>query len=214
MVNQDPAPRSELEGSPVLVVQTILYYVVDGVIVHGGADVPPEQIESITVLKDTAATSLYGSRGAAGVIVITTKSGKGSSIGININNTYNFFNSGKFKVMNTQQQKERFMEFANNGANLSDILSKVSGGTITDLDQIKDDYNWYDASTQVGEVLDTNLSFSKSKEGSKTYLVAGYYSEKKVPLKGYKFDRLSARFNHEAQINDWFKGFSKTFLQI
>ena len=117
-------------------VQTILY-VVDGVIVHGGADVPPEQIESITVLKDTAATSLYGSRGAAGVIVITTKSGKGSSIGININNTYNFFNSGKFKVMNAQQQKERFMEFANNGANLSDILSKVSGGTITNLDRSK-----------------------------------------------------------------------------
>lgn len=187
-------------------------YVVDGVIVHGGADVPPEQIESITVLKDTAATSLYGSRGAAGVIVITTKSGKGSSIGININNTYNFFNSGKFKVMNTQQQKERFMELANNGANLSDILSKVSGGTITNLDQIKDDYNWYDASTQVGEVLDANLSFSKSKEGSKTYLVAGYYSEKGT-IKGYKFDRLSARFNHEAQINDWFKVSPKLFFK-
>ena len=53
--------------------------------------------------------------------------------------------------MNSQQQKERFMEFAKNGADISDILSKVSGGAVTNLDQIKDNYNWYDAATQVGE---------------------------------------------------------------
>ncbi len=187
-------------------------YVVDGVIVHGTGDVPPEQIESISVLKDAAATALYGARGAAGVIVVTTKSGKGNSIGINVTNTYNYFNSGKFKVMNSQQQKERFMEFAKNGADISDILSKVSGGAVTNLDQIKDNYNWYDAATQVGEVLDANISFNRSKEGSKTYITGGYYSEKGT-VRGYKFDRLSARFNHEAQVNDWFKVSPKLFFK-
>ena len=187
-------------------------YVVDGVIVHGTGDVPPDQIESISVLKDAAATALYGSRGAAGVILVTTKNGKGSSITVNVTNSYNYFNKGNFNVMNSEQQKERFAEFGKNGANVSNILSGVSGGQITSLDQITEDYDWYNKAIQVGEVLDASIAFNKSKDGSKTYLVAGYYNEKGT-LKGYEYDRLTTRFNHESQINDWFKVSPKVFFK-
>ncbi|WP_255577484.1 SusC/RagA family TonB-linked outer membrane protein [Elizabethkingia sp. JS20170427COW] len=187
-------------------------YVVDGVIQHGDGDVPPDQIESITVLKDTAATTLYGARGAAGVIVITTKSGRGSSFNVNVTNTYNFFNMGNFKVMNSQQQKERFMEFAKNGADLSTILGNVSGGVVTNLDQIHEDFDWFKVATQVGEVKDASVSFSKSKEGSKTYIVAGYYNEKGT-VKGYEFDRISARLNHETDVKPWLKVSPKLFFK-
>ena len=61
-------------------------------------------------------------------------------------------------------------------------------------------------------VLDANISFNRSKEGSKTYITGGYYSEKGT-VRGYKFDRLSARFNHEAQVNDWFKVSLKLFFK-
>nr|WP_305049991.1 TonB-dependent receptor plug domain-containing protein [Elizabethkingia bruuniana] len=93
-------------------------YVVDGVIVHGNADIAPDQIEDVTVLKDAAATALYGSRGAAGVIVITTKAGKGNSINVRMNNSFNFFNMGPLKVMNSQQLKDHFMEYLDNNPNL------------------------------------------------------------------------------------------------
>lgn len=188
-------------------------YVVDGVIVHGTGDVPPDQIETISVLKDAAATALYGSRGAAGVILVTTKSGKGGGgIGVNVTNTYNFFNMGKFKVMNSQQQKERFTEFANNGANLESILEAVSGGAISRLDQINENFDWYDAATQVGEVLDANISFSKSKEGSRFYMMGGYYKETGT-VKGYEYNRFNARINQETQINNWLKVSPKLFFK-
>lgn len=51
-------------------------WVVDGVIFNGSPNLDPNQIESISVLKDAASTALYGSRGASGVVQVTTKSGK------------------------------------------------------------------------------------------------------------------------------------------
>jgi len=187
-------------------------YVIDGVIVHGTIDVPPDQMESVTVLKDAAATALYGSRGAAGVVVVTTKSGKGNSIGINFVNSYNYYNMGKFKVMNSEQQKERFMQFAENGINLAATLSALSNGTVNSLDQITEDFDWIKHATQVGKVVDANINFNSSKDGSKTYLFGGYYSEEGT-VRGFKYEMLHARFNNENQINDWFKVSPKTFFK-
>lgn len=191
-------------------------YVVDGVIVHGDGDVPPDQIESVTILKDAAATALYGSRGAAGVILITTKSGRGSFISMNVTNTYNFFNMGNFRVMNRDQQKERFREFQNNITNdanaINKEISKISGGGYNALDDITTDFDWYKAGIQVGEVTDASITFSKSKDGNKTYLVGGYYKEKGT-VKGYEFQRLSARLNHETKINKWFTLSPKLFFK-
>lgn len=187
-------------------------YVVDGVIVHGTGDVPPDQIESVTILKDAAATALYGSRGAAGVVVITTKNGRGNSISASVTQTYNFFNRGRFRVMNSEEQKDRFRQFIANGTNINQELNRISNGVITSLDQITEDFDWYKEATQVGEVLDANITFSKSKDGNKTYLVGGYYKETGT-VKGYEFQRLSARFNHESQINNWITIAPKLFFK-
>lgn len=187
-------------------------YVVDGVIVHGDGDVPPDQIESISILKDAAATALYGSRGAAGVILITTKSGRGNSITANITNTYNFFNMGNFRVMNRDQQKERFEEFEKNGININEAIYAQSGGVYKSLKDITTDFDWYKAGMQIGEVTDASLTFSKSKDGSKTYLVGGYYKETGT-VKGYEFQRLSARLNHETKISNRFTLSPKLFFK-
>lgn len=77
-------------------------FVVDGVI---GGLANPSDIESVTVLKDAAATGLYGSRAANGVIVITTKSGKSGKTNINFNASIgaNWLSMGNLKMMNSQE---------------------------------------------------------------------------------------------------------------
>jgi len=77
-------------------------YVVDGVI---GGTANPSDIESVTVLKDAAATGLYGSRAANGVIVITTKSGKSGKTAINFNASVgaNWVTTGNLQMMNSQE---------------------------------------------------------------------------------------------------------------
>lgn len=196
-------------------------YVVDGVIIHSDADVPPDQIENVTILKDAAATALYGSRGASGVVVITTKSGRGNSVSLSVNNTFNFYNMGNFKLMNSQQQKERFLEFAANGTDIFSMLNKQyttqSGMTpITSLDQITRDFDWLDLATKVGVVNNYNLSLNKSSDGNRTYFNAGYYKEEGT-VKGYKLERFSAKLNQESKIYDWLKFSPKltfTFDQV
>lgn len=191
-------------------------YVVDGVIVHGNADIAPDQIEDVTVLKDAAATALYGSRGAAGVIVITTKAGKGNSINVRMNNSFNFFNMGPLKIMNSQQLKDHFMEYLDNNPNLKlfgadGVLSQQYGKTLNSWDDIKNDFNWKDLATQVGVVHNYDVSFNKSSEGSKTYLNAGYYNEEGT-IKGYKLERLTVRLNHETQLYKWLKVSPKLYF--
>ncbi|WP_407508855.1 SusC/RagA family TonB-linked outer membrane protein [Elizabethkingia anophelis] len=194
-------PNMRIRGFASLAGTNDPLYVVDGVITHGN-DVAASEIEDVTVLKDAAATALYGSRGANGVVVITTKSGKGNSIRASLNNSFKFFNKGNFKVMNSAQQKERFLEFSANGADIYAQLSSKYGQNITSLDQITTDYNWLDAVTQVGVTNDFNLSFSKSSDGSKNYVNVGYYREEGT-LKGYKLDRFTARLNNESKLNSW-----------
>lgn len=187
-------------------------YVVDGVIMHGTPDIAPEQIEEISVLKDAAATALYGSRGASGVIIVTTKGGKGNSITLDVRNAFKFFNRGNFRPMNSQEQKDRFLQFAANGANIYQSLSSVAGYNINNLDQITENFDWLKAAQQVGIANDLNLSFSKSSEGSRTYINAGYYKEEGT-VKGYNYDRLTFRINNETQVKEWLKVSPKLFFK-
>ena len=86
-------------------------YVVDGVIVHSAPIIPPDQISEVSVLKDAAATALYGSRSGGGVVVITTKNGKGNSISVSGKTSINFFNQGpNFNLMyNTLEKLDHYL---------------------------------------------------------------------------------------------------------
>ncbi|PWJ60456.1 TonB-linked SusC/RagA family outer membrane protein [Dyadobacter jejuensis] len=96
----DPAIR--IRGTGTISAGAGPLYVVDGVI---GGTANPSDIESVTVLKDAAATGLYGSRAANGVIVITTKSGKSGKTNIQVNSSIGIseISRGKFRMMNTQE---------------------------------------------------------------------------------------------------------------
>lgn len=81
-------------------------YVVDGLIQDGDPHISPNEIETIDVLKDAASTAIYGTRGAAGVILITTKQGKAGSLSIRANASYGIqhLNGEPTRLMNANQQ--------------------------------------------------------------------------------------------------------------
>ncbi|KAA0992635.1 TonB-dependent receptor [Dyadobacter aurulentus] len=95
-------PAVRIRGNGTISAGADPLYVVDGVI---GGTANPSDIESVTILKDAAATGLYGSRAANGVIVITTKSGKSGKTRINVNTSLGVstISRGNFKMMNRQQ---------------------------------------------------------------------------------------------------------------
>ena len=90
-------------------------WVVDGMIVHGTPNLNPNEIESISVLKDASATALYGSRGANGVVVVTTKKGQSGVAELKLSSRtgFSYLNQGNFDVMNSKQMYDYYQNFSN-----------------------------------------------------------------------------------------------------
>jgi len=168
-------------------------WVVDGVIVHGTPNIAPNEISTISVLKDASATALYGSRGANGVVVVTTKSGSKSKgvLSIASKTGFAFFNDGNFDVFNSQQLYDYYQDFGNPDNVPDDITANL----------LNTDYNWLENGTQTGMVQDHNLNFSGGTENSTTFISLGYYKETGT-IKGYDYDRVSFRINHDYDVFD------------
>lgn len=170
-------------------------WVVDGVIMHGTPNLNPNEIETLSVLKDASATSLYGSRGANGVVVVTTKSAKkGRSELTLISKTgFSTFNAGNFDLMNSAQMYDHYGEFGDS------FIPSDNPWFTPDL--LNRDYDWVAQGTQTGVVQDHNLIFTAGEENSKTYVSLGYYDETGT-IKGYQYDKLSFRINHDHEIGE------------
>ncbi|WP_417444360.1 SusC/RagA family TonB-linked outer membrane protein [Joostella sp.] len=170
-------------------------WVVDGVIMHGTPNLNPNEIESLSVLKDASATSLYGSRGANGVVVVTTKQAKvgRSELTVSTRTGFSEFNQGNFEVMNSQQLYNYYEGF---GDTFNQNDNEWYNPSLLDRD-----YDWIDNGTQTGFVQDHNLVFTAGTEKSKTYISLGYYDET-GSIKGYEFDKLSFRINQDYKFGE------------
>lgn len=169
-------------------------WVVDGVITHGVANINPNDIESISVLKDAAATTQYGSRGTNGVIVVTTKralrEGEGT-FSVNLSSGISKFNFGNFDLMNSQELWDYYQTFPNQD-DIDDNVSK---------DVLNNDYNWLKNGTQNAPVNDFSASYMGKTDKTSVFASANYYGEK-GSIKGYDFERLTGRFNVEHKLTD------------
>ncbi|MDO4511106.1 MAG: SusC/RagA family TonB-linked outer membrane protein [Bacteroidales bacterium] len=160
-------------------------------------DINPEDIESMSVLKGPAASALYGSRAANGVVIITTKKGKKGSVEVNLSAKYI---STWCKNLPKQQKEFRrgYMEdiYDDKGnyqrTSYNDFAYNSWGDRITDqpvYDNIGDFY-------KTGGVWDTNLSVSGGTESGNFYLSGSYYDQDGVvPTTGYT--KTTFRFNGE-----------------
>ena len=167
--------------------------VLDGIPFMGQlSDINPTDIKSMDILKDASATAIYGSRGANGVIIITTAKG---SQGTPAHVTYNGYVSFK-KVFHKYPMMDgpTFAKFR-----------KYAGLYQNSLDE-SDDTNtdWQDLYYQTGVSHNHDLSVAGGTNGGSYSFGAGYYhDESPVPTQAY--DRISVRGNFDQMVGKWFR---------
>ena len=204
-------------------------FVVDGIPVTGGmGEISPSDIESMEVLKDASATAIYGSRGANGVIIITTKQGKEGKTQIDYNGYVGVQTiQNKLDLMNGAEYAEYTREaYRNsNGSNkyLSDTPNKEEDMLLPmfkqdpyvlesvmmaydengnyDPSRIRS-YNWFDDVTRSGLITDHQLNIRGG--GAKTNFMASVtYNKTEGIMKDKDYERYSIRFNISHNINKY-----------
>lgn len=185
-----------IRGQATLSGTTSPLWVVDGVIIGSDAgEMNPEDIETITILKDAASTAIYGSQGANGVIVVTTKRAKRgeTSVSLSSNVGYNRLNNGNLEMMNGAELYDYYASFAN-----AEQISFPRWNP-----ELRDsNFDWWDLATQSGFTQDYNVSVQGGSETLRSYLSVGLYDEEGA-VKGYDYTRYNFRLNTEYKPKDW-----------
>ena len=198
-------------------------YIIDGVPTKAGMhELNGNDIESIQVLKDAASASIYGSRAANGVIIITTKKGKDGKVKVNFDASVSAsFYANKIETMNAEQWGRAFWQ-----ANVNDGVNPNNNNVGYNFDWTYDkngnpqlngltmnmflddnasvrssDTDWFKEITRTGIVQQYNLSVSGGSEKSSTFFSVGYYDNKGT-IKDSQFSRLSARANADYKLFD------------
>lgn len=171
-------------------------WVIDGVVGASGAELNPNDIEAISVLKDGSATALYGSRGANGVIQVTTKRAKSG--------TSQFEAGAKFGLSELQRGNLRMM----NGAEYYDYLYEAftNAGTLEEQHWFQpylrnQNFDWWEEATQVATTQNYNVSYKYGNDKIRSYISADYYTEDGA-IKGYDYDRVTLRTNTDYVVNN------------
>ncbi len=208
-----PRPRyqTRIRGQGSFLASNEPLWIIDGVPIYtgdatnsiSGVDVSisplsyinPNDIQSVTVLKDATATTIYGANGANGVILITTKKGIASKDKI----TYNFragvnvVTDTKFQVLTGDEYRTLAAEaYANAGLNPADYPFSP--------EKDKANTDWYDKFFRNGLTMLHDLSFSGGNERTR-YFISGSYFKEKMTMLANDNERLSARMNLEQKLN-------------
>lgn len=190
-------------------------YIVDGTPVTNGLNtINPQDIESLQVLKDAAASSIYGSRAANGVVIITTKKGKTEEAQI----TFDAY-AGVQQAYNLPQMLSAqgygdmlWQAFENDGKTpASDVYGSDPSGAVIpaflDADQTipSADVDWVNEIFQAAPIQSYNVSLAKGSDQGSHVLSLGYFNKEGI-IKYTGFERYSARFNSDFKV--------KNFLQV
>ncbi|WP_268122450.1 SusC/RagA family TonB-linked outer membrane protein [Roseivirga pacifica] len=173
-------------------------YVVDGFPIAGDINnLNPDEIESISVLKDAASTALYGSRAANGVVLITTRKGTAGTTSINLS-AYTGFQrvpqQGRPEMMNGQ-------EFAQFKKESYEDLGQVVPDAFQNPAQYGDGYDWYDAMLQTAPIQNYSVSINSGGERSRTSAVLGVFDQEGVMINS-GYTRYSLRVNTDFNVSD------------
>jgi len=191
-------------------------FIVDGIPYEGGvSELNPNDIETIDVLKDASSVAIYGSRGANGVILITTKQGKKGKMVVKYEGSYGFQ-----KLMNKPNllNGEEFYKFKTERV-VSPVGSLIQYGDIYFKPSEKDVYqsrkwvDWYDLTTQTGTRNQHSISISGGADKTKFYFGATYLNVEGI-AKNDVFKRYSLRSNIEHKITNWLTLTSNTQLSV
>ena len=175
-------------------------YIVDGFPVESISDIAPSDIEDITVLKDASSTAIYGSRGANGVILVTTKGGKEGKTNVSYNVYYSWkkmakkydvlsardYASWQYELWQIKGKPEKYSKFFGNFEDL-DMYDNVETN------------DWQDqAYGRIGHTFNHNLSINGGTDKMK-YAFSYAHIDDKAIMQGssFKRDNLSLKLNHK-----------------
>ena len=162
-------------------------YVVDGVPVDNINFLSSNDIENIQILKDASSAAIYGSRGANGVVLITTKKGSSQDAKISFNGYYGVTKvNNKIKPLNVAQYKE--------------LMDEI--GMINLPDGLTDQTNWFDEVFRTGQTQNYQVSISQQAEKLRYYLSGGYTREDGT-IRETAFERYNFRANIEGSVRSW-----------
>ena len=196
-------------------------YIIDGVPTKAGMhELNGNDIESIQVLKDAASASIYGSRAANGVIIITTKRGKEGKVRVDFDSSISVQTyAHKMEVLNAKQFGQVMWQgYVNDGLDPNqnglgykfdwtynaDGIPTLNGITMSKyLDAAGTtpaaDTDWFDETTRTGLIQQYNVALSNGSERGMSYFSLGYYKNKGI-IKDSDFERFSARMNADYKL--------------
>ena len=169
-------------------------YVVDGIVRETGLEgISPEDIQSIQVLKDASSTAIYGARGANGVVMVQTKSGKAGVTQVTFDASLGFSNAYNVpEAMGTKEYAEALVQYKGADQNaLADYLNGKNSGI-----------DWMDQLLHTGVTQNYKVAVSKGNEQSQTYFSANYMDQTGV-IKDTKSKRYAVKMNIHNKLFDW-----------
>lgn len=212
--------RVRVRGVTSISGETQPLYVVDGIPVLSDnlsstsaatnpiADINPNDIESISVLKDASAAAIYGSRASNGVVLITTKRGKSGATRFTLGyqtgrseptNKREFLNAAEYTELIT----EALRNFGSSQASIDARLTRYAAGQ-SDFRTNGVDTDWQDQAFQKAPFNQYDFSASGGTDKTK-FFFSGQYSDQRGILVGNRFKRISTRFNLDNQATDRLK---------
>ena len=173
--------------------------VVDGVPMAVNLNaINPNDIESIDVLKDASSAAIYGSRGSAGVVLVTTKRGKAGKMTVGIDAYFGQQTvSKKINLLTGPQFARLANENLINGGQDPNPAWQNPENVVNS--------NWQDAIFKTASMSNYSISLSGGTEKSKNYLSLGYTNQNGILSKAASFERLTARFNSDYEVSKKFK---------
>lgn len=191
-----------IRGNRSLTASNAPLILVDGIAYGTDIDINPNDVESIEVLKDASTTAIYGSRGANGVILVTTKKGKEGKTKVDFNAYWGpSFSTNLPKVNNTEQYVAMRREAMRA---VGQWTSPADDGVIWDaiaLERIKNNVNtdWYDLIMDDATTQNYQVSINGGTDATKVSLSLDYFNETGI-LIGDDFDRFNGRINVSQRI--------------
>lgn len=211
------APSTLVRGQNSINANSGPYVVVDGIPLNntGGslADIAPSDIESIEILKDASATAIYGTNGANGVILVTTKKGATGKMSISYSGYFGIEDfSHKLKFADGQQIIQRYKDYVaqNPGETMFDENVKYQN----EVDNYKagKETDWvYDVASRTGTIQNHNVSVNGGNDRARYYVSLDYLDQKGV-IKGYDYKRYSIRTNLDLDVTKWLKFGTNTYI--
>jgi len=204
------APSALVRGRNSINAGTGPYIVVDGIPISksGGSlnDINPGDIESMEILKDASATAIYGTNGANGVILITTKHGKDGKPSVSYNGYIGFENfAHKMDYCNGAQITQRYKDYVAQNPGETMYNDFVKNQNEAEAQAAGRETDWlYDMISQTGIIQDHNVTVNGGAEKVK-YFISGDYMSQKGVLKGFNYKRYSLRMNIDADVTDYLR---------